>query len=712
MKYLVYLLTLLFSTAVAQSPTILQGNYVSNVFGQANFVKNPNAQTNVANVTVSSATVTRPSPMVTPLVATTEFNVEVTSANGTITWATRSFDAGMKNQNCEARFSYRGFQATSKAQIKQGANVIAELTLTPSATDPRIASINFPCGDLSAATTFVITDSATLSGVHEIGGIYVGLATNQANVAQAEVVGGVEFSPTTIAGRVLGPAGYWTKFTGTTGTATPFGKASSASINLDVTFPALPAGEYDVKVDIPFFIYGGTGGHACRIGIRETTSGQWRYLHQSGSRGADINEYLSINSAGARARFEFTGAATTRTFEIVAANSGWVSSANGECYVERPNSNSSKVGISVYRFPSSSELVVTPERQNTFGGVRYAGSTDFTRTAPATDVKINTTAFGAATAIGKAQVTSLTDCGLAANDIGFCVQNVPPGSYVLTANLQIGAQTSSGTPGSTTCSLSGFASGTTLSATRISSSFVQQIGVSQEDWAIASSGVLTVSSFQPQLAVYYAIGKNSSTGTCIVRSAASGVNVALPSFTIQPLDQPSNSALYVQGPVKAAATGTAIPAGSIGEEQIGYATYGVFTTTTTANSEIDVTGATITLTPGVWDLEYSASVFAYRNPASTASIICRLRVRDSANNNESLTASNFGVFNGVSSTAWTYNEASKGKRINVTTTTTYKLSLISNVNNTSGLCQASTGNTTGGISGDESTTYIRAVRIN
>jgi hypothetical protein len=162
--------------ASAQNPTILQGSYISNVFGNSNFVLNPNAQTNVANVTTVTATVARSTT--TPLVATSEFTVAIGTANGTATWATRAFDAGMKNQNCEARFTYRGFQATSKVQIKQSTNVVAELVLTPSATDPRIASINFPCGDLSAATTFVVTDTAILAGTNEIGGIYVGLATN------------------------------------------------------------------------------------------------------------------------------------------------------------------------------------------------------------------------------------------------------------------------------------------------------------------------------------------------------------------------------------------------------------------------------------------------------------------------------------------------------------------------------------------------------
>jgi len=72
--------TTLFTTAAvplatAQNPVILQGNYVSNVFGQSNFVLNPNAQTNVANVTNA----TRPSPAVTPLVATSEFNLSLTA---------------------------------------------------------------------------------------------------------------------------------------------------------------------------------------------------------------------------------------------------------------------------------------------------------------------------------------------------------------------------------------------------------------------------------------------------------------------------------------------------------------------------------------------------------------------------------------------------------------------------------------------------------
>ena len=186
MRFIVYLIALfMVGTAVAQNPTILQGNYITNVFGQSNFVLNPNAQTSIANVTNATRSIT------TPLVATSEFTLNLTNGQFA-TWTLRAFDSGMKGQNCEARFTYRGFAtATTKAELVQNSLVVASLTLTPS-TDPRIASINFPCGDLVNATTFRIaqtTANMTTVTPNEIGGIYVGLATNQANVAQAELVG-------------------------------------------------------------------------------------------------------------------------------------------------------------------------------------------------------------------------------------------------------------------------------------------------------------------------------------------------------------------------------------------------------------------------------------------------------------------------------------------------------------------------------------------
>jgi len=225
--------------ADAQNPTILQGSYISNVFGNSNFVKNPNAQTNVANVTNATRSTT------TPLVATSEFNLSL-DAGQNATWTLRTFDAGMKGQNCEARFSYRGFAtATTTAEIVQNSLVVAQLVLTPS-TDPRIASINFPCGDLANATTFRIAQTtANMTGTNEIGAIYTGLATNMANVAQAEFVGATELASCTAAHTVTSTT--FANLSSPTCTRNNFGAATTSTNDFSVTIPNAKPGWYFVK---------------------------------------------------------------------------------------------------------------------------------------------------------------------------------------------------------------------------------------------------------------------------------------------------------------------------------------------------------------------------------------------------------------------------------------------------------------------------------
>jgi len=574
MKYLVYLITLLFSTAVAQNPTILQGNYVSNVFGQANFVKNPNAQTNVANVTVSSATVTRPSPMVTPLVATTEFNVTVTSANGTITWATRSFDAGMKNQNCEARFTYRGFQATSKAQIKQGANVIAELTLTPSATDPRIASINFPCGDLSSATTFVITDSATLSGVHEIGGIYVGLATNQANVAQAEVV--VRATKSTIQ---TVPAGANTKIIYQS-------EALDTNNYWDTstsTFTATKPGCYKFEATI-----------SSTLQSWQTGAQHFLWISVNG----DVN--LRINGD----RKFVTNTGTIYAGNKVVASSCFNVGETAEVYYYHTRTTNANVDNNVWytrltitRFPSSSELVVTPETQNVWGGVEhrvgqglYSGTAEPTGYNPFSNAVFNVPSA----LVGKAAVTT-TNSG---NDLGFSIQNLPVGSYKLSVSGQITANPG-GTAGDVV--LCTFRIRETTTSTTVAEQVYQgqRSTLNTVNSNMAFQGVFenTSTSLRNFRLEGSKTSDNSSgnTGTCNARGNVEGNNSATKlSFTIEPLDNASNSALYVQGPVKAAETGAPIPAGYQGEVN-----QSILSTTTTTTNGWQVIKS-ISLTPGVW----------------------------------------------------------------------------------------------------------------
>ena len=578
MKYLVYLITLLFSTAVAQNPTILQGNYVSNVFGQANFVLNPNAQTSTTNVTVSSATATRSTT--TPLVATTEWNVTVTSANGTITWATRSFDAGMKNQNCEARFTYRGFQATSKAQIKQGANVVAELTLTPSATDPRIASINFPCGDLSAATTFVITDSATLSGVHEIGGIYVGLATNQANLAQAETVV-IATRPTALSV----PNATVTVVPYTTEQLDVYNEYSSG------VFSPKRSGTYAVDATVLWENFAWAADRRPEIIIRVDGTGVSSNLQEIES---SITQYKMMRISGV---FSLQPG---QELDIALYQD------SGSTVTTYPSNLYQRLSIS--RFPSSSELVVTPETQNVWGGVKYAGSSDYIQTTGVSDSIVNTTVFGTPSFFGGASASS-SACGLTTNDIGMCLQNVPPGTYEISTNLEFGNRYADGTPGFAICSGHVAVTGSSLTTTKTASALAYSPITNGEDWSQLGTGIVKIDSLQSYLSIVVKVTKTSGAGGCRIRSASSGSSInSHPTITFKPLDNNSNSALYVQGPVKAAETGAAIPAGYVGENIEASGT--VNRTSGTATNFADITGMSVTVTPGVWLIcAYGTSYF-------------------------------------------------------------------------------------------------------
>jgi len=606
----------------AQNPTILQGNYISNVFGQANFVLNPNAQTNVANVTLTNATATRSTT--TPLVATSEWNVTVTSANGTATWATRSFDAGMKNQNCEARFSYRGFQATSKAQIKQGANVVAELTLTPSATDPRIASINFPCGDLSSATTFVITDSATLSGTNEIGGIYVGLATNQANVAQAEAIVKASRSTTQSINNATKTTVIYN-----IESMDVYGEYESST----GVFTAKRSGKYLVQGILTYDLYSWAAGNIAMISVQKN--------------GTDIVEsYYTIDSNASSRR-------SNQINQMVELNVG--ETLNIATYQTR-GSASNLIGssiynnLSIYRFPSSSELVVTPETQNVWGSAFWTAAKNFS-TASTTLAAFSDPVFAVnRTFYGKAE--SLTN----PNDVGLKIPQMPAGNYKIQLSARrIGTQ-------------NGHAGTVDFACT-----FSLQDGTN--NWIINTNdygplytsnsthtGTFVVSYntvADREYKLYYSAGYARNTNCSMFE----------PRITITPLDNASNSALYVQGPVKASETGTAIPSGYVFEQT---SSNHNFTITNNAAAVQNITS--FTLNPGVWMVEATCIFRSNTTTATTSWNFASALIADANNSTAGTDEMSYSAaYLGHINVGSQYYPIFIKRYINVTSATTYYL---------------------------------------
>ena len=543
--------------AGAQNPTILQGSYISNVFGNSNFVLNPNAQTNVANVTTVTATVARSTT--TPLVATSEFTVAIGTANGTATWATRAFDAGMKGQNCEARFTYRGFAATSKVHIKQGANTVASLNLTP-ATDPRIASINFPCGDLSTATTFQVTDTAILAGTNEIGGIYVGLATNMANVAQAEFVGSIKFAEDC---GFVRTANTFATPTDASCTATATGNVAVVSgVKPGITINDTRPGTYRIVFNTSQFM---VGANFCNIQATDGTTVKtltWQYQTATTS-------FLTPASHEVFYQYSTSG---TRTIEYQ------LRSDNNVNVCEFNSGGIANQNISVYRFPSSSELVVTPERQNTFAAASWTASYSVLRTSTA-EIPVSSIDFSTnRTAFGKAQFTAT------ANDVAITVPQMPAGTYrvELTAS-NLGGYSNVVGPVDVGC----------FFYLKDGSGLIAQASSNQYGSQYAQEYVSTAT----QIYTYTSVGTRTFTASLAAKNTnAQYCTVVQPKIIITPLDQPSNSALYVQGPVLGAQTGAAIPAGYLGKIEFGGGTGTVGTSATTGATTYTISN----VTPGVY----------------------------------------------------------------------------------------------------------------
>jgi hypothetical protein len=197
-KFICFFLSLfLVSQAYAQTAGNVQGSYATSIFAQSNFVKNPNAVLNFKDVTASDgATISR--VLTTPLVANTEFNIVDGTAAWGATWATRAFDAGMKNRNCEVAMTVRGVAAgTTTLQVLQNAVAVFSQTVVLDATNPKRIGGTFPCGDLTYASTISLAGSGAITGAVEVGGVYIGLPVS---VSSGQITTEWQSYPSTVGG--------------------------------------------------------------------------------------------------------------------------------------------------------------------------------------------------------------------------------------------------------------------------------------------------------------------------------------------------------------------------------------------------------------------------------------------------------------------------------------------------------------------------------
>jgi hypothetical protein len=240
----------------------------------------------------------------------------------------------------------------------------------------------------------------------------------------------------------------------------------------------------------------------------------------------------------------------------------------------------------ISRFPTSSELVVTPERQNTFAGLKGVASSSATNSVTTNAwTKLTSATTLTRTIFGKAKVETN-------NDYSITIDNMPVGSYYITATGLFYA--AAGSSGVTTECWFGLADTATGGAQIGGITALTTGDATSANQAVANStigGIYTVSSIASKT-FFLQSYRNSGNGTC---QGYSRSDTPL-TISVIPLDQPSNSALYVQGPVLGAATGAAIPASYVGE-----VVTNASDATNTASGTTRNCG-TLTLQPGVWDV--------------------------------------------------------------------------------------------------------------
>jgi len=234
--------------------------------------------------------------------------------------------------------------------------------------------------------------------------------------------------------------------------------------------------------------------------------------------------------------------------------------------------------MQIARLPSSSELVVTPETQNVWGVIQGNGNDSVT----ASSTYVTPSFFTITSTKGKCEADS--------TNMACKIAYLPAGSYRVTATVPYLVQN---TTGQSSCHVqiadnkgsgilttqqivTGFASNAANSGVNVSRTFTY-----------TSAQTNVVFSFQHKKVLGSACGVYTSSVDRYFE------------ITVQPLDNASNSALYVQGPVKAAGTGAAIPAGYVGEKiEATGSSISVSTSATTITS--------LSLTPGVWSINFNA----------------------------------------------------------------------------------------------------------
>lgn len=134
------------------------------------------------------------------------------------------------------------------------------------------------------------------------------------------------------------------------------------------------------------------------------------------------------------------------------------------------------------------------------------------------------------------------------------------------------------------------------------------------------------------------------------------------------------------------------------------------TPTVSANTDVDVTGMTVTLQPGTWRLGYHMTAGVDDNSGAVNSISGRVRITDSSNNAVSGSEAFFN-YEAVAANSSLYFPVSREVTVTITSATTYKVRVACGDATAAGFAQVAADSLAGALTNPDNNSTIFAQRV-
>jgi hypothetical protein len=308
-----------------------------------NYIRNPGAEKNASNVTIG-ATMSVTRTTTTVIEGDAEFTVDGAATSDTADFTTDTFQLGLSGQNCVASFTYEGDASLYTARARIGSSNVASLALSNVASGTQRVNINFPCGDGASAMVLRIENTGAAGAAFRMDSLYVGLATNLTQVAQAQLVGKITYAATTNC--------VWTQ------TATSF---TNFSADADCPVPTVSGAVTAPGTRIPGFVLSNVAPGSYYI----VASGNFQ---KQGAVGTSFLRFHDGTNGSTDENAVANGAASTIGIPTVVGNFLVTTPASNITYqIQGGITGGGTVAIDVattgfsiqvYRFPTSTELAV------------------------------------------------------------------------------------------------------------------------------------------------------------------------------------------------------------------------------------------------------------------------------------------------------------------------------------------------------------------